>query len=91
MPDPTPQARAIALGLVRTARAAGRARRDDDLDTLQLPCAGMDAAFYFIGFSGRALMRGNSFKEAEPLQQGFRRAMAAAGRGGTRVTRKRDL
>jgi hypothetical protein len=51
----------------------------------------MDAAFYFIGFSGRALMRGNSFKEAEPLQQGFRRAMAAAGRGGTRVTRKRDL
>jgi hypothetical protein len=67
-----------------SGRAVGRARRDDDLDTLQLPRAGTSAAYYWIDFRGRALLRGNTLKDAEPLQQGFRRAMAAAGRGGAR-------
>ena len=38
-------------------------------------------AYYFIEFSGRDLMRGDTLKDAESLQAGFRRAMAEAGRG----------
>jgi hypothetical protein len=51
---------------------------------LTLACASQHAAYYWIEINGRAVWRGDSFQDAEVLQRGFARRMAALGRGGAR-------
>ncbi|HVM79926.1 MAG TPA: hypothetical protein VMU06_12975 [Stellaceae bacterium] len=66
----------IAHGLVAT----GRARRLVDLgDMLWLERKA--GGHYFVSRDGRELRAGEDFASAEPLQEKFVQAMAAAGRG----------
>jgi hypothetical protein len=71
---PSPRARAIAAGLVRTGRAAksraaaaGFIRAD-----------GGDAV-YWISDDGARVLRGDAIDSADELQRGFIEAMARAG------------
>lgn len=72
---PTNSANAIAAGLIRTGRAA-RTERVGDVLRLKRRAGG----FYWIGFDGAELRKGETLLDAEPLQQSFTLTMALSGR-----------
>jgi hypothetical protein len=70
------RARAIASGLVRTARAAPGSKLDRGL--LRLAC--FAGGFYWISLDGSRMLRGIQLFDAEELQPKFIDAMERASR-----------
>jgi hypothetical protein len=70
---PSPRAKAIAAGLVRTGRAA-KSRAAGNF----IRADGGDAT-YWVSIDGTHLLRGDAVEIADELQRGFIDAMARAG------------
>ena len=74
-PQPSPRAKQIAEGLVRT----GRASSDVRLIGTWLRLRATAGNFYWISLDGALLLRGDTVDGAEELQPRFADAMARAG------------
>jgi hypothetical protein len=74
-PTDSATATAIAIGLIRSGRAAHSERVGD---VLRLSRRG--GGYYWISFDGAELRIGETLLDAEPLQSTFTAAMARVGR-----------